>query len=40
MAQRIVAFAKSNPQALALPAPTFAQATLERDFPCPPPKVQ
>jgi len=40
MAQRIVAYAKSNPQALALPAPTFAQSTLERDFPCPPPKGQ
>lgn len=36
MATRIVNFAKLNPVALDLPAATFAQKTLERDFPCPP----
>lgn len=40
MAQRIVAFANANPQALALPAQTYAQQTLERDFPCPAPKTK
>jgi hypothetical protein len=39
MAQRIVAYSKTNPQAMTLPAQTFAQQTLERDFPCPPPKA-
>jgi hypothetical protein len=40
MAQRIVGFGRANPQALTLPAPSLAQQTLERDFPCPPPKAQ
>lgn len=35
MAQRIVNYTKSNPQALTTPAATVAQQTLERDFPCP-----
>jgi hypothetical protein len=36
MAARLVNFGKMNPGALDLPATTFAQKTLERDFPCPP----
>jgi hypothetical protein len=35
MAQRIMNYTKSNPQALSTPAATVAQQTLERDFPCP-----
>lgn len=35
MAQRILNYAKANPQSLSIPAATLAQVTVERDFPCP-----
>jgi hypothetical protein len=35
MAQRVINYAKLNPQALTTPAATVAQRTVERDFPCP-----
>ena len=38
MAGRIVNYAQGHPEAMNGPAATLAQKTLERDFPCPPPK--
>jgi len=38
MAGRVVKFGQANPASLDGPAATLAQRTLERDFPCPPPK--
>ncbi len=35
MAERLISYAQNNPQALAGPAATLAQRTVERDFPCP-----
>jgi len=37
MSGRIVGFAQKHPEAMAWPAATLAQKTLEADFPCPPP---
>jgi hypothetical protein len=40
MAQRLITFAQSNPQALQGPALLLAQQTVERDFPCPTPTTR
>jgi hypothetical protein len=40
MAQRLIKYAESNPQALQGPALILAQQTVERDFPCPTPATR
>jgi Rap1a immunity proteins len=38
MAKRILQYAQNYPAMLSAPAATLAQKTMERDFPCPPPR--
>lgn len=40
MAGRVLNFAQGNPASLNGPAATMAQRTMERDFPCPPPRLR